>query len=62
MVPISIDPATGDTRIASYVVVETFGATLNPLLLAGHGGTVQAWVKRSQSMRAMIDVRRSLST
>ena len=40
---IEIDPATGATRIANYVVVDDFGATLNPLLLAGqvHGGAVQ---------------------
>ena len=40
---IEIDPATGETRILNYVVVDDFGATLNPLLLAGqiHGGTAQ---------------------
>jgi aerobic carbon-monoxide dehydrogenase large subunit len=40
---VEIDPATGETRIVSYVVVDDFGATLNPLLLAGqvHGGTAQ---------------------
>jgi carbon-monoxide dehydrogenase large subunit len=40
---VEIDPATGETRIANYVVVDDFGATLNPLLLAGqvHGGTAQ---------------------
>jgi carbon-monoxide dehydrogenase large subunit len=40
---VEIDPETGATRILSYVVVDDFGATLNPLLLAGqvHGGTVQ---------------------
>jgi aerobic carbon-monoxide dehydrogenase large subunit len=40
---VEIDPSTGDTRIVNYVVVDDFGATLNPLLLAGqvHGGTVQ---------------------
>jgi len=40
---VEIDPATGATRIVSYVVVDDFGVTLNPLLLAGqvHGGTVQ---------------------
>src|SRR5262249_57603093 len=37
------DPDTGATRLVSYWVVDDFGATLNPLLLAGqvHGGTVQ---------------------
>ena len=40
---IDIDPETGATEIVKYVVVDDFGATLNPLLLAGqvHGGLVQ---------------------
>jgi carbon-monoxide dehydrogenase large subunit len=40
---VEIDPDTGKTEIVSYVVVDDFGATLNPLLLAGqvHGGLVQ---------------------
>jgi carbon-monoxide dehydrogenase large subunit len=40
---VEIDPDTGSTAILQYVVVDDFGATLNPLLLAGqvHGGTVQ---------------------
>jgi carbon-monoxide dehydrogenase large subunit len=40
---IEIDPATGATRIVNYVVVDDFGVTLNPLLLAGqvHGGAAQ---------------------
>jgi aerobic carbon-monoxide dehydrogenase large subunit len=40
---VEIDPETGATRILNYVVVDDFGATLNPLLLAGqvHGGTAQ---------------------
>jgi carbon-monoxide dehydrogenase large subunit len=40
---VEIDPATGETRILNYIVVDDFGATLNPLLLAGqvHGGTAQ---------------------
>jgi carbon-monoxide dehydrogenase large subunit len=40
---VEIDPDTGATAIMSYVVVDDFGATLNPLLLAGqvHGGAVQ---------------------
>jgi carbon-monoxide dehydrogenase large subunit len=40
---VEIDEATGATRIVNYVVVDDFGVTLNPLLLAGqvHGGTVQ---------------------
>ncbi len=40
---VEIDPETGVTTIQKYVVVDDFGATLNPLLLAGqvHGGAVQ---------------------
>lgn len=40
---VEIDPDTGETRILNYVIVDDFGVTLNPLLLAGqvHGGTVQ---------------------
>jgi carbon-monoxide dehydrogenase large subunit len=40
---VEIDPATGATRIVKYVVVDDFGQSLNPLLLAGqvHGGTAQ---------------------
>ncbi|KQZ00178.1 carbon monoxide dehydrogenase [Pseudolabrys sp. Root1462] len=40
---VEIDPDTGKTTIMNYVVVDDFGATLNPLLLAGqvHGGLVQ---------------------
>ncbi len=40
---VEIDPDTGATAILNYVVVDDFGATLNPLLLAGqvHGGAVQ---------------------
>jgi carbon-monoxide dehydrogenase large subunit len=43
MAEIEIDPDTGATHIVRYVVVDDFGATLNPLLLEGqvHGGTVQ---------------------
>jgi aerobic carbon-monoxide dehydrogenase large subunit len=40
---VEIDPETGETGIVNYVVVDDFGATLNPLLLAGQvrGGTAQ---------------------
>jgi carbon-monoxide dehydrogenase large subunit len=40
---VEIDPDTGATEILRYVIVDDFGATLNPLLLEGqvHGGTVQ---------------------
>jgi carbon-monoxide dehydrogenase large subunit len=40
---IEIDEATGAVDIVKYVVVDDFGVTLNPLLLAGqvHGGAVQ---------------------
>jgi aerobic carbon-monoxide dehydrogenase large subunit len=40
---VEIDPDTGAVEIVNYVVVDDFGAALNPLLLAGqvHGGSVQ---------------------
>jgi carbon-monoxide dehydrogenase large subunit len=40
---VEIDRATGATTIVSYVVVDDFGVTLNPLLLEGQvqGGAVQ---------------------
>jgi carbon-monoxide dehydrogenase large subunit len=40
---IEIDPDTGAVRIERYTVVDDFGFTLNPLLLAGqvHGGIAQ---------------------
>jgi aerobic carbon-monoxide dehydrogenase large subunit len=40
---VEIDPATGIIGIANYVIVDDFGMTLNPLLLAGqvHGGAMQ---------------------
>ncbi|MHB2265882.1 xanthine dehydrogenase family protein molybdopterin-binding subunit [Aliihoeflea sp. PC F10.4] len=40
---VEIDPATGETQIVRYTIVDDFGATVNPLLLAGqvHGGVVQ---------------------
>jgi carbon-monoxide dehydrogenase large subunit len=40
---VEIDPATGFIHIVNYVIVDDFGVTLNPLLLAGqvHGGAMQ---------------------
>jgi aerobic carbon-monoxide dehydrogenase large subunit len=40
---VEIDPDTGGVELMDYVVVDDFGVTLNPLLLAGqvHGGAVQ---------------------
>lgn len=40
---VEIDPATGIIKIIKYVIVDDFGMTLNPLLLAGqvHGGAMQ---------------------
>jgi len=40
---VEIDPETGTTTILRYTVVDDFGVTVNPLLLAGqvHGGIVQ---------------------
>lgn len=43
IVEVEVDPDTGATAILNYVVVDDFGATLNPLMLAAqvHGGAVQ---------------------
>jgi len=43
LVEVEIDEETGEVSIVNYVVVDDFGVTLNPLLLAGqvHGGAVQ---------------------
>ncbi|QDZ01143.1 xanthine dehydrogenase family protein molybdopterin-binding subunit [Nitratireductor mangrovi] len=40
---VEIDPETGRVEIVKYTIVDDFGATVNPVLLAGqvHGGVVQ---------------------
>jgi carbon-monoxide dehydrogenase large subunit len=40
---VEVDPDTGQVEIMSYIVVDDFGVTLNPLMLAGqvHGGAIQ---------------------
>jgi len=40
---VEIDPATGVTEIVKYTIVDDFGVTVNPVLLAGqvHGGVAQ---------------------
>jgi aerobic carbon-monoxide dehydrogenase large subunit len=40
---LEIDPDTGTTEIVRYTIVDDFGVTVNPILLAGqvHGGVVQ---------------------
>lgn len=41
---VEVDPDTGDVSIVNYVIVDDFGVTVNPLLLAGqvHGGAASA--------------------
>ncbi|WP_420414418.1 xanthine dehydrogenase family protein molybdopterin-binding subunit [Roseibium sp.] len=41
---LEVDPDTGDISIETYVIVDDFGVTVNPLLLAGqvHGGAASA--------------------
>ena len=53
---VEVDPATGESRIVRYVIVDDFGATLNPLLLAGqvHGGTAQG-IGQALMERAIYD-------
>ena len=40
---VEIDPLTGAVEVAAYTIVDDFGVTVNPVLLAGqvHGGVVQ---------------------
>ena len=40
---VEIDPETGGTEIVGYTIVDDFGVTVNPILLAGqmHGGVAQ---------------------
>lgn len=40
---VEIDPETGATDVLAYTIVDDFGVTVNPILLAGqvHGGVVQ---------------------
>jgi len=42
-VEVEIDPETGVTTVVNYTIVDDFGATVNPTLLAGqvHGGVIQ---------------------
>jgi aerobic carbon-monoxide dehydrogenase large subunit len=53
---VEIDPQTGETAIVRYTVVDDFGFTLNPLLLAGqvHGGIAQG-VGQALMERATFD-------
>jgi aerobic carbon-monoxide dehydrogenase large subunit len=43
VVEVEVDPQTGMTQVVQYTIVDDFGLTVNPLLLAGqvHGGIVQ---------------------
>jgi len=58
VVEVEIDPATGVVRIVNYVIVDDFGVTLNPLMLAGqvHGGTVQG-IGQALMEQAVYDAR-----
>ncbi|MBU6456174.1 MAG: xanthine dehydrogenase family protein molybdopterin-binding subunit [Bradyrhizobium sp.] len=53
---VEIDPATGIVKIVNYVIVDDFGFTLNPLLLAGqiHGGVMQG-IGQALMERAVYD-------
>ena len=41
---LEVNPETGETEVVNYTIVDDYGVTVNPLLLAGqvHGGVVQA--------------------
>jgi carbon-monoxide dehydrogenase large subunit len=53
---VEIDPESGVARIVRYTIVDDFGFTLNPLLLAGqvHGGIAQG-VGQALMERAVFD-------
>ena len=57
-VEVEIDPATGKIQLVNYVIVDDFGVTLNPLLLAGqvHGGTMQG-IGQALMEQAVYDAR-----
>ena len=60
---VEIDPETGETTIVRYCVVDDFGFTMNPLLLAGqvHGGIAQG-AGQALMERAMFDEHGQLLT
>ena len=60
---VEIDPDTGATQIVRYTIVDDFGFTLNPLLLAGqvHGGVAQG-VGQALLERAVFDAGGQLLT
>lgn len=60
---VEIDPDTGETTIVRYSVVDDFGFTLNPLLLAGqvHGGIAQG-AGQALMERALFDAEGQLLT
>ena len=55
---VEIDPATGAIHVVNYVIVDDFGVTLNPLLLAGqvHGGTMQG-IGQALMEQAVYDIK-----
>ena len=59
LVEVEIDPDTGKVALINYVIVDDFGVTLNPLLLAGqvHGGTMQG-IGQALMEQAVYDDRR----
>lgn len=60
---VEIDPETGATRLVAYVVVDDFGVTLNPMLLAGqvHGGVAQG-IGQALTERVVYDASGQLLT
>ena len=52
---VEIDPDTGTTTIVRYTIVDDFGVTVNPILLAGqvHGGVVQGIGQALTKTRSM---------
>ena len=63
VVEVEVDPELGEIDLVSYVVVDDFGVTLNPKLLAGqvHGGIVQG-VGQALHERTVYDAEGQLVT
>ncbi|MBC8130366.1 MAG: xanthine dehydrogenase family protein molybdopterin-binding subunit [Rhizobiaceae bacterium] len=60
---VEIDPETGSTEIVRYTIVDDFGVTVNPMLLAGqiHGGVAQG-IGQALTENAVYDAEGQLVT
>jgi carbon-monoxide dehydrogenase large subunit len=60
---VEIDPETGSVKVVRYTVVDDYGVTVNPILLAGqlHGGVIQG-IGQALSERTVYDENGQLLT